>query len=328
MKLKKNKKLIALAVLGLALMVLYMFLTKEEAPEQPEVTVDTTITDPVAISYRLDDVAYDFSLGDGKWSCAQYADVRIDGGFIQGLVERINALEIRDRLDEVESLATYGLDASDNYITVTQEDGTQLTLTIGLQLPEDEAFYLIDGQLVGVAYVYNSITDAVFTARMDFVEYAKKNIEEIALFDTPKGFKEADVVSFDIAYGGDVYHMYPSESGQWLAQRSGEAYDIPSERIEEALEAIHFLYPVELNRLTADEAYLEACGLTEPYMQVTVSFAQAEDLVIRVGEYGYIDQDDTYNAKRYTTFNGSSQVVLCYNQNVQRVLHPILEDLQ
>ena len=154
---KKKKSAITMVSLLLTLVVLigvYTWYsnrdTKKDTPEDKKtislVKVDTTKV--TAIHYVGMDYDMNFILKDGIWKSKEEPDRPINQGNISGMLVAISNIEANQVIaDTLSDVANFGLDKPKPWIEVTMEDGSKVSLKLGMQAPTGDGYYALVNNL-------------------------------------------------------------------------------------------------------------------------------------------------------------------------------------
>jgi hypothetical protein len=150
----KRKKRNAVTLLSLLIVLaafigLYVWysgrtaVTKDVAEDTEKTTMATVDTSKVtAIHFICKDTDLNFKLEDGVWKSAAEPDRPIDQDDVDSILKEMSNLQADQTLvKNTDNLAEYGLDDPYNYVQVTLEDGSNVSLSIGDELISSDGYY-------------------------------------------------------------------------------------------------------------------------------------------------------------------------------------------
>jgi len=328
-KKKVNALVVALAVCA-ALLAVYFIVNaslggRGRSGEQTgeEAIIAASFADPVGLRYRFGDYEYAFKKSGGRWICEQYPDDPIIQDRVTDILELLRSFEATAMLEKYGSLYPYGLDGSDEFIEVTDGDGSVTRIIIGDELPLGEELYLKDDMLVSVYYMYNTATDKVFTAYAAVIELGSFTPEELVELKVPDGFANSQVERFSLEYGGSLYELVPlgGDGGfGWSCTKDGAPYQADDAHIAGALKMIHFFYPLSCANRAADDAAKTRAGIDAPFARVELTM---KDGGVRRYAFGdeVKDEKEPEKNRRYFIYNDGGQLTLCYSKNVSDFIY-------
>lgn len=102
-----------------------------------------TAEDLTGISWTTEDTTLAFTLNDeGEWTTTDTPAWPVDQSAVQALADKLLALQGTRKLEDVTSLADYGLDTPTITVTVTWKDASTTTYTMGDATPFADGYYL------------------------------------------------------------------------------------------------------------------------------------------------------------------------------------------
>ena len=147
--MNRGKKMLALLIV-LAVMLGGYYAVKQSnqttSVSETSGTFDLTAKtaeDLTGISWTTEDTTLAFTLNDeGEWTTTDTPAWPVDQSAVQALADKLLALQGTRKLEDVTSLADYGLDTPTITVTVTWKDASTTTYTMGDATPFADGYYL------------------------------------------------------------------------------------------------------------------------------------------------------------------------------------------
>lgn len=260
-----------------------------------------------SLSYNNGSATLSFSLKeDGVWYWDGDRDFPLDTTAIDAIMAALSPLEPEMTITEGDTLEAYGLDDDTLHLTAVYEDGTQIQLTFGDQVPEGTNYYALkDGDTETVYVLSSTIPSKMATAIYDMMalpqlpQLEEKDYSSV----TVQGSQETVVVAFEGTGQSDGSAASSASSAEeaavsWLC----DGVDVTdNERLRELISALSAL---ELDacqdfKPTADAVTL--WGLDTPAVVVKITYGTNQLLTLQIGAetldgdgyYVRIDDDAT-----------------------------------
>lgn len=294
MKRKKQTRLLLillliLAVLAVGYVLLLRYNAAEEAKiEETESTIalwpdDFDSTSIASISYQngSSDLTFSRNFEDDTdtWTYTADTDFPLNQSALSGMNSQLQALTAsRAVTDSLDNLKEYGLDQPVNTITVTDQDGTAVTLYLGSTNSGSD-----------VTYACTSQSDHVYTIASDFADYFNRPLLKLIEADTlplPSGAAEYKSISITGKNSSLNMNFYPDGNDQvdylgkcsWIGEESGDTYPVSDANASVITEAILSLEITDCAAYKASSEELKAYGLDQPQAVVTVQYEEEENI--------------------------------------------------
>ncbi len=279
--MKRAKKLYTmLGILALVCAAAFVALNYEEKQEKiknsDEIILEIAADEVRALSWENDSTAVSFTKNE-TWAYDGDEAFPVDEEKINDLLEVFESFGVSFVIEEVEDFGQYGLDNPICEVKITTEDDSY-EIAMG-------DFSAMDSQR------YVSIGDGnVYLVNEDPSEYFDAGLSDVIKHDEIETFKVADSILFEgdtayeIIYDEDSTVSY-CEEDVYFVEENGEQQPLDTEKIEAYLDKISGLKLTDYATYNALEDGLEAYGLEEPELAVTVKWTEEEEkeFVLHVG---------------------------------------------
>lgn len=139
--------------------------------------------DVTGISYEYSGETLEFTKTDDTWSCSTDPTAQIDADKMKTMLSSLGSMTADSKVENATDLSQYGLDASTQMATIQFSDGSEKTLTFGME-----------NEIVGGIYVQVSGDDNVYLVGSSYVNTTlNKGVDDLKVGDT----NDADDTSSD-----------------------------------------------------------------------------------------------------------------------------------
>ena len=139
--------------------------------------------DVTGISYEYSGETLEFTKTDDTWSCSTDPTAQIDADKMKTMLSSLGSMTADSKVENATDLSQYGLDASTQKATIQFSDGSEKTLTFGME-----------NEIVGGIYVQVSGDDNVYLVGSSYVNTTlNKGVDDLKVGDTD----DADDTSSD-----------------------------------------------------------------------------------------------------------------------------------
>ena len=271
--MKRYKKLgILLAVLvvvsGVTFGVMKYQEVKEDIRNSDEIILELDPTTVQTLSWTYDSNTFSFHR-DGDWVYDSDEAFPVDEGKIEDLLEPFSSLGVSFVIENVEDFGQYGLDEPVCTIDLTT-DTDSYQITVGSYSTMDEQRYLSIGD--GNVYLVAQDPMEEYDAQLsDLIRH-----DEIPDFDQVESLTVAGVDSYEAvrleentytALADDCYFIQDGED--WLP--------LDTSRVESYLNVLSSLDPTDYVTYTAGAEDLDAFGLDDPELTVTILYTAGDE---------------------------------------------------
>lgn len=139
--------------------------------------------DVTGISYEYSGETLEFTKTDDTWSCSTDSTAQIDADKMKTMLSSLGSMTADSKVENATDLSQYGLDASTQKATIQFLDGSEKTLTFGME-----------NEIVGGIYVQVSGDNNVYLVGSSYVNTTlNKGVDDLKVGDTD----DADDTSSD-----------------------------------------------------------------------------------------------------------------------------------
>ncbi len=330
-----SKRIKNLLIAGSVILVLAVAMVVLLTLPQAEEPGDTTDADEAIvllekgedITVSSVDVTYDgeaFRLyvdEDGQWAIEGYEDLPVDASAIDTLTGYFLTLEA-DKLvvESTDSPEDFGLDTPSATYTVTYQDGSTFSFEVGNMEPGGDGYYFRQQDDENI-YLIGTYKAGLF--RSDVRTYVNKTLVTTPTIN--EGDENGASIIIQAELSGSVrdqaitLHSITEETadefpyyGYYISSpyRVGISTDSELETIIGELRTVDALH-AEILHPTAEQ--IQACGLSDPYSQLSI------DLAIETYT------EDKNGNKTYSTYNPQSYTVRFGNQDENGYYYAMLD---
>lgn len=163
-----------------------------------------------ALEWTDGGISWRFEKQNGEWQKAGEPDFPVNQTVLASLAEKAASLTATRALNDVASLADYGLAEPVFTLTLTDVDGAQTTLMLGDATPFEDGYYVgVSGQ------------ETIYTVKEDFSGSFDLTVSELAQME-----EIPQVESYArVTVSGAVNAAYDAETGSWADVATGEPLD-------------------------------------------------------------------------------------------------------
>lgn len=230
--MKRLMKLLILLVVLAGLLAGYGAInsaTQTQTVEQVEGTFDLCALTEDTLSGLIwadGETEYHFVREDGIWQKAGDTSFPVNQSALDALAKKIVALSATRMLEDVSSLADYGLDAPAFTVTAEGTDGTQVTYAMGDATPFADGYYVSASDQA----------DAIYTVEDSLSDMFDKTLTQLAEMETMPEVE--NVTRLTVGDALDVVYLEESRTidstQHWYDAQTGEALD--GEAVQELAE--------------------------------------------------------------------------------------------
>ncbi len=261
-----------LGVLVVVCAAAFLVLQMEERQEQIQTSGETVLEiDPDAVqtlSWTYEDTTLSFHR-DGTWLYDDDEAFPVDDEKIQELLEQFQAFNAAFVITDVEDYGQYGLDDPQCTISLATEDA-DYEILLGNFSNMDEQRYVSTGD----GNVYLAVSDP-----LEYYDAALRDLidhDEIPSLDQVSELAFSGAENYTIFYQEDSASTY-SEEDVYFTQQSGRTVPLDTSRVEDYLDAVSNLGLTNYVTYNATEEELQAYGLDDPELTVTVSYSGEDE---------------------------------------------------
>ena len=314
--MKRSVKSIILLVV-LVLLVGGYYLT-QNLTQTPTVTEesgtfalhDRASEDLTGIAWTKDDVSYHFVKEADGWVNANDAAFPVNQDAVQALADDLYELEADRKLDDVSSVADYGLDAPVFTVTGEWSDGTTTEYAMGDETPFGDGYYLkLSGSDTTVYTVASSLSTMFSDTLVDLAE-----LEEIPAVENADRLTVGNTL--DVSYSETSTTLDAEQ--HWYAS---DGTPLDTAAVEELVSAAQAIAWNELLTASATGEELTSWNLTDDVATALTVYENGEPALSLL--IGATDDSGNY----YARLNGSSMVYTVAADSVSALLEADLIDL-
>ena len=139
--------------------------------------------DVTGISYEYSGETLEFTKTDDTWSCSTDPTAQIDADKMKTMISSLGSMTADGTVESPEDVSEYGIDQPTQQVTLNFSDGSEKTLTFGME-----------NEIVGGIYVQVSGDDNVYLVGSSYVNTTlNKGVDDLKVDDTD----DADDTSSD-----------------------------------------------------------------------------------------------------------------------------------
>ncbi len=270
--MSKTKKLCALlAVLAAVCAAAVIVSTTERKQEQVRsegITALSLDTDSVtALSWEYADNSFAFHKDEnGTWIYDTDEAFPVDQEVIASLLAVFRDFRTDFTIDEVTDLSQYGLDTPTASIHLETADDTYDVL-VGDESQMDAQRYIS----IGNGSVYLASVDPLDSYNVLLAGLIQN--DEVPIFGNVTSLNFSGNVSYAVTYEADSGKSY-NEDDVYFTALNGSTLPLDSSRVSSYLYTLEYLNLTDFTTYSADDAYLNAYGLDNPELTVTVNYTE------------------------------------------------------
>lgn len=277
---------------------------KENAEEEEEKTQVFSISseDVQSIKFVIDKKEVTFEKNNDEWVKSDERDFPVDQDKLIEAVGSLNNVEADRVLDNVTDTTEYGLDDPTNTITITDKDGKETVLHVGMENASTSQYYVENGEDESKIYV---VADSVFQPFM-------KTLYDYAKAGTFPVIDSSTISNVTVDENDDSYTLTKDDNtGLWNIQDKDGAEKADSAKVSSLTSSIASIaYGSFVNYNCKD---LSEYGLDKPYGTITIDYQEKVEEKSDSSEDGdasednSIDEQDTTEDKKDTSATDSTE---------------------
>lgn len=238
---------------------------KENAEEEEEKTQVFSISseDVQSIKFVIDKKEVTFEKNNDEWVKSDERDFPVDQDKLIEAIGSLNNVEADRVLDNVTDTTEYGLDDPTNTITITDKDGKETVLHVGMENASTSQYYVENGEDESKIYV---VADSVFQPFM-------KTLYDYAKAGTFPVIDSSTVSNVTVDENDDSYTLTKDDNtGLWNIQDKDGAEKADSAKVSSLTSSIASIaYGSFVNYNCKD---LSEYGLDKPYGTITIDYQE------------------------------------------------------
>ena len=238
---------------------------KENAEEEEEKTQVFSISseDVQSIKFVIDKKEVTFEKNNDEWVKSDERDFPVDQDKLIEAIGSLNNVEADRVLDNVTDTTEYGLDNPTNTITITDKDGKETVLHVGMENASTSQYYVENGEDESKIYV---VADSVFQPFM-------KTLYDYAKAGTFPVIDSSTVSNVTVDENDDSYTLTKDDNtGLWNIQDKDGAEKADSAKVSSLTSSIASIaYGSFVNYNCKD---LSEYGLDKPYGTITIDYQE------------------------------------------------------
>ncbi len=238
---------------------------KENAEEEEEKTQVFSISseDVQSIKFVIDKKEVTFEKNNDEWVKSDERDFPVDQDKLIEAIGSLNNVEADRVLDNVTDTTEYGLDDPTNTITITDKDGKETVLHVGMENASTSQYYVENGEDESKIYV---VADSVFQPFM-------KTLYDYAKAGTFPVIDSSTISNVTVDENDDSYTLTKDDNtGLWNIQDKDGAEKADSAKVSSLTSSIASIaYGSFVNYNCKD---LSEYGLDKPYGTITINYQE------------------------------------------------------
>ena len=238
---------------------------KENAEEEEEKTQVFSISseDVQSIKFVIDKKEVTFEKNNDEWVKSDERDFPVDQDKLTEAIGSLNNVEADRVLDNVTDTTEYGLDDPTNTITITDKDGKETVLHVGMENASTSQYYVENGEDESKIYV---VADSVFQPFM-------KTLYDYAKAGTFPVIDSSTISNVTVDENDDSYTLTKDDNtGLWNIQDKDGAEKADSAKVSSLTSSIASIaYGSFVNYNCKD---FSEYGLDKPYGTITIDYQE------------------------------------------------------
>ena len=238
---------------------------KENAKEEEEKTQVFSISseDVQSIKFVIDKKEVTFEKNNDEWVKSDERDFPVDQDKLIEAIGSLNNVEADRVLDNVTDTTEYGLDDPTNTITITDKDGKETVLHVGMENASTSQYYVENGEDESKIYV---VADSVFQPFM-------KTLYDYAKAGTFPVIDSSSISNVTVDENDDSYTLTKDDNtGLWNIQDKDGVEKADSAKVSSLTSSIASIaYGSFVNYNCTD---LSEYGLDKPYGTITIDYQE------------------------------------------------------
>lgn len=257
---------------------------KENASEDEEKTQVFSIAsdDVKSIKFVIDKKEVTFEKDNDEWVKTDEKDFPVDQDKLTEAIGSLDNIEADRVLDDVTDATEYGLDNPTNTITITDNDGNETALRVGMENDSTSQYYVEKGEDESKIYV---VADSVFQPFM-------KTLYDYAKAGTFPVVDSSTVSNVTVEENGDSYTLAKDDkTGLWNIQDQDGSEKADSAKVSSLTSSIASIaYGSFVNYNCTD---LSEYGLDKPYGTITIDYQEEVAVEDDSSEDAYTSDEDS-----------------------------------
>lgn len=257
---------------------------KENAEEEEEKTQVFSISseDVHSIKFVIDKKEVTFEKNNDEWVKSDERDFPVDQDKLIEAIGSLNNVEADRVLDNVTDTTEYGLDDPTNTITITDKDGKETVLHVGMENASTSQYYVENGEDESKIYV---VADSVFQPFM-------KTLYDYAKAGTFPVIDSSTISNVTVDENDDSYTLTKDDNtGLWNIQDKDGAEKADSAKVSSLTSSIaSIVYGSFVNYNCKD---LSEYGLDKPYGTITIDYQEKVEEKSDSSEDGDASEDNS-----------------------------------
>ena len=257
---------------------------KENAEEEEEKTQVFSISseDVQSIKFVIDKKEVTFEKNNDEWVKSDERDFPVDQDKLIEAIGSLNNVEADRVLDNVTDTTEYGLDDPTNTITITDKDGKETVLHVGMENASTSQYYVENGEDESKIYV---VADSVFQPFM-------KTLYDYAKAGTFPVIDSSTVSNVTVDENDDSYILTKDDNtGLWDIQDQDGSEKADSAKVSSLTSSIASIaYGSFVNYNCKD---LSEYGLDKPYGTITIDYQEKVEEKSDSSEDGDVSEENS-----------------------------------
>ena len=257
---------------------------KENAEEEEEKTQVFSISseDVQSIKFVIDKKEVTFEKNNDEWVKSDERDFPVDQDKLIEAIGSLNNVEADRVLDNVTDTTEYGLDDPTNTITITDKDGKETVLHVGMENASTSQYYVENGEDESKIYV---VADSVFQPFM-------KTLYDYAKAGTFPVIDSSTISNVTVDENDDSYTLTKDDNtGLWNIQDQDGSEKADSAKVSSLTSSIASIaYGSFVNYNCKD---LSEYGLDKPYGTITIDYQEKVEEKIDSSEDGDVSEENS-----------------------------------
>ena len=257
---------------------------KENAEEEEEKTQVFSISseDVQSIKFVIDKKEVTFEKNNDEWVKSDERDFPVDQDKLIEAIGSLNNVEADRVLDNVTDTTEYGLDDPTNTITITDKDGKETVLHVGMENASTSQYYVENGEDESKIYV---VADSVFQPFM-------KTLYDYAKSGTFPVIDSSTISNVTVDENDDSYTLTKDDNtGLWNIQDQDGSEKADSAKVSSLTSSIASIaYGSFVNYNCKD---LSEYGLDKPYGTITIDYQEKVEEKSDSSEDGDVSEENS-----------------------------------
>lgn len=257
---------------------------KENAEEEEEKTQVFSISseDVQSIKFVIDKKEVTFEKNNDEWVKSDERDFPVDQDKLIEAIGSLNNVEADRVLDNVTDTTEYGLDDPTNTITITDKDGKETVLHVGMENASTSQYYVENGEDESKIYV---VADSVFQPFM-------KTLYDYAKAGTFPVIDSSTISNVTVDENDDSYTLTKDDNtGLWNIQDQDGSEKADSAKVSSLTSSIASIaYGSFVNYNCKD---LSEYGLDKPYGTITINYQEKVEEKSDSSEDGDVSEENS-----------------------------------